>query len=124
MTIQSNQVASIKREKTELESRVKDYKTLVNMVTYEHPRIWRSKNGQSLQAILIQDDGTTVTLRTGREKLLKIPRNKLSKRDVSFLDQLMHVEKERSVVIPTEDRKPTNEDMFQNEIEEKLRTIL
>lgn len=92
MENQTLEMETLKAEQSELEQQIKAFKEFMNMVAYEQPRIWTSKKGKSLRGTLILDDGTSVTLQTGKEKQVTIPRTKLSDRDLKFLDTLSALE--------------------------------
>lgn len=53
------------------------------------PRTWTSSNGKfKIEATFASDDGKTVTLARTNGETIDVPRNKLSKKDIEFLDSV------------------------------------
>ena len=84
MATHSNEIERMKINLEAATQQVKNYTKLVNLLVYQQPRIWKSNAGKALQAILIQDDGESVRLKTGPDSEVSISRNGLSKRDIDF----------------------------------------
>jgi hypothetical protein len=116
MATHSNEIERMKINLEAASEQVKKYRKLVNLLVYQQPRIWTSNAGKALQAILIQDDGESVRLKTDPKSEVSISRNGLSKRDIDFLDELRKVEDAAGSV--------SDEDQFQKAIEESLDTVL
>lgn len=58
-------------------------------------RMWKSRNGSEVEAMLVEDDGKRVILRSIKGAKLAISRDMLSTEDVSYLDQILREEQKK-----------------------------